>query len=75
MLGRVIADFLSRLLFAMSKVRMPAVASAIAVAINLIICILLPSTLPELIGAGAFAGFAVAAVMLIRYVGVLERDV
>ena len=74
MLGRVIADFLSRLLFAMSKVRVPAVASVVAVAVNLIICLLIPSTLPELIGLGAFVGFAVAAVTLIRYVGVLQRD-
>ena len=74
MLGRVIAEFLSRLLFAMSKVRVPAVASAVAVVVNLIICVLLPSTLPELIGLGASVGFAVAAITLIRYVSVLQRD-
>jgi len=74
MLGRVIADFLSRLLFSMSKVRVPALASAVAVVANLTICVLLPSTLPELIGLGASVGFALAAIILIRYVSVLQRD-
>jgi putative peptidoglycan lipid II flippase len=74
MLGRVIAEFLSRLLFAMGKVRIPAVASAVAVVANLVICVLLPSTSPELIGLGATIGFALAAITLIRHVSVPHRD-
>jgi putative peptidoglycan lipid II flippase len=73
MLGRVIADFLSRLLFAMGKMRLPAVAAVAGLAVNLVISLLLPSTWPELIGLGALIGFLAGTFMLIRYVGELRR--
>ncbi len=73
MLARVIADFLSRLLFAMGKTRVPAVSAAVGLGINLVISLLLPSTWPELIGLGAMIGFLAGMFMLIRYVGELRR--
>jgi putative peptidoglycan lipid II flippase len=74
MFGRVIADFLARLLFAMDKMRMPAVSAVVAVVINLVICVLLPSTWPELIGLGGMLGFFLGAFLLVRYVGELHRN-
>ena len=74
MFGRIIADFLSRLLFAMLKMRMPAVAALVALGINLAVCLLLPSSRPELIGLGATLGFAIGAVMLVRYLRELRRN-
>ena len=74
MFGRMIADFLSRLLFAMGKMRVPALSAVAALVINLVICLLLPSTWPELIGLGAMLGFLAAAFLLVRYVGELRRN-
>ncbi len=74
MFGRVIADFLARLLFAMDKMRMPVVSAVVAAVINLVICVLLPSTWPELIGLGATLGFFLGAFLLVRYVGELRRN-
>ena len=74
MFGRVIADFLSRLLFAIGKMRVPAVSAVAALVINLVICVLLPSTWPELIGLGAILGFLAGSLQLVRYISELRRN-
>lgn len=72
-LGRGIAEMLSRMLFSTGVYRGPVLATFAALAINAAICSLLPSTHPEWIGIGAGVGFLFAALWIVRDVRALGR--
>lgn len=73
-LGRGVADLLSRTLFGMGIYRAPVGAAFAALAVNAAFCTLLPSDDPRLIGVGAVVGFAVSAAWIIRRVRRIGLD-
>jgi O-antigen/teichoic acid export membrane protein len=66
-MGRGICEFLSRTLFGMGKYRIPLAATALALAINLLVCAILPNRYPVLIGLGAVLGFLAGAIVILVY--------
>ncbi len=72
-LGRGVAEILSRTLFSTGVYRGPVTATFAALAINAAICSLLPNTRPEMIGLGAIVGFLFAALWIVRDVRALGR--
>jgi putative peptidoglycan lipid II flippase len=75
MIGRGLCDFLSRALFGMGHYRTPVMATATALTVNFLVCTLLPSRWPVLIGAGATTGFVVGAIWIILHVRNLSRKI
>ncbi len=72
-LGRGVAEMLSRTLFSTGVYKGPVTAMFLALAINAGICSLLPSVHPESIGIGAAVGFVIAALWIVRDVRALAR--
>ena len=73
--GRGLCEFLSRALFGMGRFRVALSAAVTALVVNLVICALLPSRWPVLIGLGAAVGFLAAAAWIVAYVRRLAREV
>ena len=73
-LGRGVAELLSRTLFGMGIYRAPVGAAFAALAVNAAFCTLLPGDDPQLIGLGAVAGFLVAAVWIVWRVRRIGAD-
>ncbi len=74
LVGRGLCDFLSRALFGMGRFRVPLLAASLALAANFVICAVLPSREPLLIGLGAIVGFIAAAALIVSYVRHLWRN-
>jgi putative peptidoglycan lipid II flippase len=74
MIGRGLFEFLSRSLFGMGRFRVPLSAALAALLVNAVVCALLPSRWPVLIGLGAAAGFMVGAAWIVAYVRRLSRE-
>ena len=74
-IGRSVSDFLSRMLFAIGRRRLPILAAAAALLANIGICLLLPREYPELIGLGAVMGFLGAAMLVMVCSSRLRRSI
>jgi putative peptidoglycan lipid II flippase len=73
MAGRSLCDFFTRTLFGIGKYRVPVIATGGALLVNLAVCSLLPAADPLWIGAGAVAGYSIAALWVVWYVVGLRR--
>ncbi len=72
-LGRGVADLLSRTLFGMGVYRTPLFAAIAALAINAAVCALLPNNEPTLIGLGAIIGFLFSGYLIVSHVWTMGK--